>query len=235
MGDYLRPLGVRTVLVGKTHMARRHGRHAAARHRPGLDHRRARLRMRLRSLRARRRPARHGPDGATTAVPRYNDYLNDKGYARRQSLARLGQLGARARATARRPAGPMRARAQARAREGGAFRDALHDAPRHGLHRAKPATRPWCLHLSYIKPHWPYIAPAPYNDMYGAGTHPGRALGGRARRTRIRCSPRSWTCASRNIRARRGARRGDPGLHGPDQADRRPDGRAVRASCEERG
>ena len=26
---------------------------------------------------------------------------------------------------------------------------------------------PWCLHLSYIKPHWPYIAPPPYNDMYG--------------------------------------------------------------------
>ena len=28
--------------------------------------------------------------------------------------------------------------------------------------------KPWCLHLSYIKPHWPYIAPAPYNDMYSA-------------------------------------------------------------------
>ena len=28
--------------------------------------------------------------------------------------------------------------------------------------------RPWCLHLSYIKPHWPYIAPAPYNAMFGA-------------------------------------------------------------------
>jgi arylsulfatase A-like enzyme len=26
--------------------------------------------------------------------------------------------------------------------------------------------RPWCLHLSYIKPHWPYIAPAPYHEMY---------------------------------------------------------------------
>ncbi len=26
---------------------------------------------------------------------------------------------------------------------------------------------PWCLHLSYIKPHWPYIAPPPYNDMFG--------------------------------------------------------------------
>ena len=26
---------------------------------------------------------------------------------------------------------------------------------------------PWCLHLSYIKPHWPYLAPAPYHNMYG--------------------------------------------------------------------
>ncbi|MEQ6250080.1 sulfatase-like hydrolase/transferase [Sulfitobacter sp. HNIBRBA3233] len=26
---------------------------------------------------------------------------------------------------------------------------------------------PWCAHVSYIKPHWPYIVPAPYNDMYG--------------------------------------------------------------------
>ncbi len=25
---------------------------------------------------------------------------------------------------------------------------------------------PWLLHLSYIKPHWPYVAPAPYNTMY---------------------------------------------------------------------
>ncbi len=25
---------------------------------------------------------------------------------------------------------------------------------------------PWCLHLSYIKPHWPYVAPEPYHDMY---------------------------------------------------------------------
>lgn len=25
---------------------------------------------------------------------------------------------------------------------------------------------PWLCHLSYIKPHWPYMAPAPYNDMY---------------------------------------------------------------------
>jgi hypothetical protein len=34
-------------------------------------------------------------------------------------------------------------------------------------------------HLSYIKPHWPYIVPAPYHDMYGpnqmsAGGTPSR-------------------------------------------------------------
>lgn len=27
---------------------------------------------------------------------------------------------------------------------------------------------PWCLHLSYIKPHWPYIAPSPYHELYSA-------------------------------------------------------------------
>ena len=26
--------------------------------------------------------------------------------------------------------------------------------------------RPWVLHVSYIKPHWPYIAPRPYHAMY---------------------------------------------------------------------
>lgn len=28
--------------------------------------------------------------------------------------------------------------------------------------------RPWLLHLSFIKPHWPYVAPAPYHALYRA-------------------------------------------------------------------
>jgi arylsulfatase A-like enzyme len=36
------------------------------------------------------------------------------------------------------------------------------------IREAKEDGRPWCLHLSYIKPHWPYIAPAPYHSMFGA-------------------------------------------------------------------
>ena len=31
---------------------------------------------------------------------------------------------------------------------------------------------PWCLHLSYIKPHWPLVAPAPYHRLYGADDVP---------------------------------------------------------------
>ncbi len=27
-------------------------------------------------------------------------------------------------------------------------------------------SEPWVLHLSYVKPHWPYVAPAPYHNMY---------------------------------------------------------------------
>ncbi len=37
---------------------------------------------------------------------------------------------------------------------------------------AREPERPWLLHLSFIKPHWPYIAPAPYHDMYSADDVP---------------------------------------------------------------
>ena len=32
--------------------------------------------------------------------------------------------------------------------------------------------RPWLCHLSYIKPHWPYIVPAPYHAHYGPSDVP---------------------------------------------------------------
>ena len=32
--------------------------------------------------------------------------------------------------------------------------------------------QPWLCHLSYIKPHWPYLGPKPYNDMYSVGDVP---------------------------------------------------------------
>ena len=38
---------------------------------------------------------------------------------------------------------------------------------RRGMAFMEQAEGPWCCHLSYIKPHWPYIVPAPYHDMFG--------------------------------------------------------------------
>ena len=35
------------------------------------------------------------------------------------------------------------------------------------IEEAEAGGESWCAHLSYIKPHWPYIVPAPYHNMYG--------------------------------------------------------------------
>lgn len=43
--------------------------------------------------------------------------------------------------------------------------------------------RPWCLHLSYIKPHWPYVAPDPYHRLYSADDVPQASRSERARQT----------------------------------------------------
>ncbi len=35
------------------------------------------------------------------------------------------------------------------------------------IEEAEAKGEAWCAHLSYIKPHWPYIVPAPYHALYG--------------------------------------------------------------------
>ena len=40
------------------------------------------------------------------------------------------------------------------------------------LKQRKGEDTPWMCHVSYIKPHWPYIVPAPYNSMYGKNQVP---------------------------------------------------------------
>jgi len=50
--------------------------------------------------------------------------------------------------------------------------------------------RPWCLHLSYIKPHWPYIAPEPYAQQCTTRpTSNPRSARRRSASRRIRFSP----------------------------------------------
>jgi arylsulfatase A-like enzyme len=168
LGDYLRPLGVRTSLVGKTHM--RADTEGMAR--LGIDPK-STIGVRVSEcgfdpyerddgLHA------HGPDGRyDPQVPRYNRYLNDKGYGGDNpwhdwANAAQGEGNALASGWAMR-----HARKPARVKEEDS--ETPYMTRRAMEFMTEAGDVPWCLHLSYIKPHWPYIAPAPYNAMYGSG------------------------------------------------------------------
>jgi arylsulfatase A-like enzyme len=107
-----------------------------------------------------------GPDGRyDPQPPRYNAYLNEKGYAGDNpwhdwANAAQGEGNALASGWAMR-----HARKPARVKEEDS--ETPYMTRRAMDFMTQAGEEPWCLHLSYIKPHWPYIAPAPYNDMYG--------------------------------------------------------------------
>jgi arylsulfatase A-like enzyme len=167
LGDYLRPLGIRTALVGKTHMRA----DLEGMQRLGIDPNSS-IGVRVAECGFdpyERDDGLHavGPDGRyDPQLPRYNQYLNAKGYA---------------------GSNPWHDWANAAAGEGNrlasgwAMRNATQPArvaeedsetpymTRRAIDFMREAAgRPWCLHLSYIKPHWPYIAPAPYHAIYSA-------------------------------------------------------------------
>ncbi len=166
LGDHLRAVGMDAVLVGKTHMYADAEGMARLGLAPdsvigarvaecGFD-----LWVRDDGLWAK------GPKGFYARGPQpYNEYLKAKGYAGENpwhdfANAGLDDDGEMASgwfmANANRPANIAEEDSETPwlTREAMAFLDAPHD-------------RPWLCHLSYIKPHWPYIVPAPYHDMYG--------------------------------------------------------------------
>jgi arylsulfatase A-like enzyme len=169
LGDYLRPLGVRTVLVGKTHMrADREGME-----RLGIDPA-STIGVRVAECGFdpfERDDGLHaiGPDGRYDAQqPRYNRYLNDRGYAGDNpwhDWANAALDGDRLAS-----GWAMRhARKPARVREEDSETPYMTRRAMEFMDSAiASGGAPWCLHLSYIKPHWPYMAPAPYNRMYAA-------------------------------------------------------------------
>ena len=220
LGDYLRPLGVEAVLVGKTHMvADQEGMQ-----RLGIDPNSI-IGVRVSECGFEpyeRDDGLHGvgPDGRyDPQMPRYNRYLNDKGYAGDNpwhdwANAAQGEGNALASGWAMR-----HARKPARVSE--ADSETPYMTRRAMDFIAEAGDRPWCLHLSYIKPHWPYIAPAPIQRhvrprrraargaLRGGAARPAPAVrrsswsGASARRLRAtRCGPRSsrstWGSSSRS-------------------------------------
>ncbi|MCB0097379.1 MAG: sulfatase-like hydrolase/transferase, partial [Caldilineaceae bacterium] len=168
LGDYLRAEGMRTAVVGKTDLHI----HPEAAQRLGID------------LHAAENTLLHGGGFEPFALDsgnhptkllrrraekvRYNDYLRELGYTSDN---------------------PWHTHANSTVDENGNVLDGWfnrhakypanireeHSETAYSTNRAidfmqqasdDPQAAPWCLHLSYIKPHWPYVAPAPYHNLY---------------------------------------------------------------------
>ena len=168
MGDYLRPLGRRTVLVGKTHMVADDegmARLGIARDTPvgvlvsecGFE-----PYERDDGLHPEGPAGRYGGNGE---VP-YQQYLRDLGYGGENPWADFANAGEDEAGEVLSGWFLKNSRKPARVKQ-------EHSETPYMTRRAmdfikEAGDEAWCLHLSYIKPHWPYIAPAPYNDMYRA-------------------------------------------------------------------
>ena len=163
MGDYLRPLGLRTALVGKTHMTA----DRAGMKRLGVD---PESDLGIYASECGFEPYERDdglwPDKVVDPHLAYNEYLRSKGYDGDNPWHDWANA-------AEGPDGEIlsgwllrHANLPARVREEDSETPYMTRRAMQFMEEA--ADTPWCLHLSYIKPHWPYIAPAPYHDMYGA-------------------------------------------------------------------
>lgn len=164
LGDYMAPLGVRTVLAGKTHMRA----DEAGIRRLGLDPTEGRGRF-LAECGFEPFDRDDGLHGLAPQVPNvaYERYLRGKGYEGANLWHEIANSVCRD--DAEDPSGWL----MRNARYAAVVREEDSETA-YMTHRAmdfmtNAGDAPWCLHLSYIKPHWPYIAPDPYHAKYGKG------------------------------------------------------------------
>jgi arylsulfatase A-like enzyme len=163
LGDHLAELGMRTVLVGKTHMAA----DLDGMKRLGIDAGSA-LGVHLSECGFEPYERDDGlhPLGRG-ARPAYDDYLRAHGFQAANPWEEWANSGDSASGEVLN--GWLLAHSDKPARLPEEHSETPYTTRRamQFIDEAAQDDRNWCLHLSYIKPHWPYIAPAPYHDMYG--------------------------------------------------------------------
>ncbi len=162
LGDYLRPLGYRVALVGKTHMKSDED----GLRRLGVDPNASigALVSQCGFEPYERDDGLH-PNQMLDPDLAYNNWLRSKGYVSENPWHDFANA-------AEGPDGEIlsgwymrHSHLPARIREEDSETPYMTDRAIDFIRDA--GEQPWCLHLSYIKPHWPYIAPAPYHAMYG--------------------------------------------------------------------
>lgn len=163
LGDHMRRAGLRTAVVGKTHVLP----DLAGLQRLGLDPASG---AGLLAAEGGFEPyARHDgivPDvKAARGRPLYNGYLQHQGYDALNAWHDFANAGFDADGHLQSGWKMRNAGLAARVQEQHSETAWVTD---EGLRFIREqGDKPWCLHLSYVKPHWPYIAPAPYHKAYG--------------------------------------------------------------------
>ncbi len=111
-----------------------------------------------------------GPDGFYDELRSpYNEYLNSKGYDGENPWAHYANAGIDEDGQIATGWILGNADRAANIREEDSETPWLTGEAIRFVEEAKGA---WCAHISYIKPHWPYIVPAPYHAMFGANHVP---------------------------------------------------------------
>ncbi len=162
LGDHLAPLGVRSILVGKTHMMA----NRADMQRLGIDPN-SPLGVHLSEcgFEPFERDDGMEPTGFHNPDLPYNKWLRAHGYESENPWHDFAN-------SALGPNGEILSGWEMKwAREPARIK-AEHSETAYMTGRAMECIdqlgeEPWCIHLSYIKPHWPYVAPAPYHALYG--------------------------------------------------------------------
>ncbi|MCA8929106.1 MAG: sulfatase-like hydrolase/transferase [Alphaproteobacteria bacterium] len=162
LGDHLRPLGLRTLLVGKTHMAA----NREDMQRLGIDPK-GELGVLLSQCGFEPFERDDGlhPNEAFDPNLRYNVWLRGHGYDSPNPWHDFANA-------AEGPDGEVLSGWHMKWAHLPARVKAEHSETAYMTGRAmdciaEQGDQPWCIHLSYIKPHWPYVAPAPYHNLYG--------------------------------------------------------------------
>jgi arylsulfatase A-like enzyme len=165
LGDHLRVAGMRCVLAGKTHMKA----DAEGMARLGIDPDSVIgvLQSECGFEPFERDDGLH-PDGLYDPDPDYDTYLRNLGYNADNPWQDWANSAAGPDGEVLDGALLVHADKPARVPEEHSETPYMTRRAMDFMRAAKDDGRPWLLHLSYIKPHWPYIVPAPYHDMYGA-------------------------------------------------------------------
>lgn len=167
LGDHLRPLGVRTALCGKTHMAA----DVEGMKRLGLapDSQIGALVSECGFEPYERDDGLHPNTNYGTRNAAYDDYMKDRGWDEENPWDSVANSGEDEEGNILSGWFLDNSDLPARAAEEDSETPYITRRAMDFIREA--GDTPWCLHLSYIKPHWPYIVPAPYHDMYPPETH----------------------------------------------------------------